>query len=100
MIEVKLTISQAVVDGKTIFADEMSDNGVAVADRLARVDDIRELTAWCGRGVEDMVVAKLLVSEPQECKNLQAEGVVVGDAKQRRIRIEGEHLTSTGRNGS
>jgi hypothetical protein len=39
MIEVKLTISQAVVDGKTIFADEMSDNGVAVADRLARIDD-------------------------------------------------------------
>ena len=94
MIEVKLTISQAVVDGKTTFADEMSDNGVA-ADRLARVDDIRELTAWCGRGVEDMVVAKLHVGEPQECKNLQAVGVVVGDAKQRRIRIEGEHLTGS-----
>ena len=92
MIEVKLTISQAVVDGKTTFADEMSDNGVA-ADRLARVDDIRELTAWCGRGVEDMVVAKLHVGEPQECKNLQA--VVVGDAERRRIRIEGEHLTGS-----
>ena len=92
MIEVKLTISQAVVDGKTTFADEMSDNGVA-ADRLARVDDIRELTAWCGRGVEDMVVAKLHVGEPQECKNLPA--VVVGDAKRRRIRIEGEHLTGS-----
>ena len=45
------------------------------------------------RGVEDMVVAKLHVGEPQECKNLQA--VVVCDAKRRRIRIEGEHLTGS-----
>ena len=67
MIEVKLTISQAVVDGKTIFADEMS----VAADRLARVDDIRELTAWCGRGVEDMVVAKLHVGEPQDAKTFR-----------------------------
>src|SRR5262249_1456390 len=69
----------------------MGDDGLAVADRLAVVDDVGELAAWRLRGVEDVVVPARDAGQPQEGEQLQAVAVVVSDAKQRGIRIEGYH---------
>jgi hypothetical protein len=75
----------------------MGDDGLAVADRLAVVDDVGELAAWRLRGVEDVLVSERDAGQPQEGEHLQPVAVVVGDAEQRGIRIEGYHRIPHGR---
>ena len=82
MIEVALARGQPLVDGQAIFADEMSDDDVAVADRLAGIGDKRELAARRRRRVENVLVAERHVAQPQNGEDLQAVTVVVGHAEQ------------------
>ena len=44
------------VDGEIIFGDEVGDDRLAVADRLAIVDNVGKLPARSGRRVEDVLV--------------------------------------------
>jgi hypothetical protein len=69
----------------------MGDDGVAVADRFATVDDVGKLAARRLRGIEDVFVLERRAGELQEDKHLQAVAIVVGNAEQRRIGIEGDH---------
>jgi hypothetical protein len=82
---------QPVVDRQAILAGEMLDDGVAVADRLAVVDDVGKLTARCGRGIEDVLVRERQAGQLEKCEHLEAVAVVVGDAEQPGIGIEGDH---------
>ena len=56
MAGVTLRGGQPIVDGQAVFADEVRDDRVAVADRLAVVDDVGKLPARRGRGVEDVLM--------------------------------------------
>jgi hypothetical protein len=59
----------------------MRDDGRAVADPLAAVDDVGKLAARRLRGVENVLVPESNSGQPQECENLQAIAVIVGDAE-------------------
>ena len=69
----------------------MCDDGLAVADRLAIVLDIGKLRARRGRGIEDMFMPERHAGDLEEGEHLQAVGIVVGDAEQGGVGIEGEH---------
>jgi len=73
----------------------MSDDGVAVADRLALVDDMGKLTPRRTGCIEKMLMNEGKTDEFQKGKNLQAVAVVVGHAKQARIRVERDHACET-----
>jgi len=66
-------------------------NGLAVADRIAAVNDIGKLAARRLRGVENMFVPERNSRKPQERKYLEAVAVVVGDAEQRWVGIKRQH---------
>ena len=85
------------IDRQPVLGDEVGDDGVAVANRLAVVDDIGQLTARRRRGVEDVLMPKRQAGEPQEREHLQAVAVVVRDAEQLGVRVEGEHDIATAR---
>ena len=65
-----------------IFADEMDEDGLAVADRLAVIDDVGQLPARRLRRIENMLMHERHAGEPQEGEDLQPVAVVVGDAEQ------------------
>jgi hypothetical protein len=106
---VALTYTQSGIDGERVFADEMGDDGLALADRLAIVEDVGKLAAWRRRRIDALVrkrhAARILRQrggrltepimhrrdQPQERKHFQAVAVVVGNAEQRGIRIEDDH---------
>ena len=83
------------IDRQPVLGDEVGDDGVAVADRLAVVDDVGQLTARRRRSVENVLVPEWDAAEPQEREHLQAVAVVIGDAEQLGIGIEGEHDIAT-----
>ena len=93
-IGVTLRGGQPVVDGEVVFAREVRDDRVAVADRLAVVDDIGKLAARRGRSVEDVLVREGNASQSEEREHLEAVAVVVGDAEQVRIGIKCDHGVS------
>src|SRR5262249_17336094 len=64
---------------------------VAVANGLVVVDDVGELAARRLARIEDMLVPERHFGELQERKDLQAVRVVVREAEQFWIGIEGEH---------
>ena len=74
----------------------MGDDGLAVADGFAVVDDIGQLPARRLRRIENMLVRERHAGEPQEGEDLQPVTVVVGDAEQFGIGVEREHGVSTG----
>ena len=69
------------VERQAMLADEMGEDGFAVADDLAVLDDVGKLAARGMRGVDDVLVTKGDSGEPKEGVDLQAVAIVVGDAK-------------------
>ena len=97
MVGIALGAGQRRVDRQPVLSDEVGDDGIAVADGLAVVDDVGQLTARRRRGVENVLVPERHAGEPQESKHLQAIAVVVRDAEQLGIGVEGEHDIATAR---
>ena len=79
------------IDGQSVFLADILKDGLAVADRVAAVDDIGKLAARRFRGVEDMLVLERHACKLQECEYLQAVAVVVGDAEQRGVGVKRQH---------
>jgi len=69
------------VDRQAIFSGQMGDDGFAVADGLAVIDDIGQLPARRGGSVEDMLMDERHSHQLEEGKHLQPVAVVVGDAE-------------------
>src|SRR5689334_22136742 len=78
----------------------MRDDGLGIADGLAILDDVRQLLARRGRGVEQVLVHKRHAGELEEGKDLQPVAIVVGNAEQRRIGVECEHGADSQRTAS
>ena len=97
MVGIALGAGQLRIDRQPVLIDEVGDNGIAVADRLAVIDDVRQLAARRRRGVENVLVPERDAGEPQEREHLQAIAVVVRDAEQLGIGVEGEHDVATAR---
>src|SRR5271155_4293395 len=98
MVHVALCGGKPVIDGQTVFADEVRDDRVAVADRLAVVDDVGKLPARGGRGVEDVLMGEWHASQFEESEYFEAVAVVVGDAEKLRVGIKRDQgVVSSGR---
>jgi hypothetical protein len=69
----------------------MGDDALAIADRLAIVDDIRKLAARCRGRIKYVFMQERQVHHPQESKDLQAIPVVVGHAEEGWIRVKSDH---------
>ena len=69
------------------FGVDVGDDRVAVADRLAIVNDVGKLPARGGRGIEDVLVSERHAGEFEEGVDLQSIAVVVGDAEKGGVRI-------------
>src|ERR1700730_12940034 len=69
----------------------MRDDRLAVANRLAVIDDIRKLPARRPGGVEDMLMDERHACQLEEGKHLQPIAIIVGDAEQFRIGVERQH---------
>ncbi len=91
MAQVAFALPERGIDAERVFADQVGDDGFAVADRLAVVDDVGKLAARRRRGVEDVLVHERQADEPQEGEHLQAVAVVIGNAEQRGIGVERDH---------
>src|SRR5215469_12494714 len=98
-VHVALARAQRRIDLQPVFADQMGDDGLAVADGLAVVDDIGKLPARRSRRVEKVLMYERQSDESQERKDLQPVTVVVGHAKERRIGIESDHGGQPSRQG-
>ena len=55
MVCIVLPGREALIDCKPVLADQMSDDCGTISNRLAIVDNIRELAARRGRGVKDVL---------------------------------------------
>ena len=95
MVGVALRAGQPGVDRQPVLGGDVGDDGVAVADRLARVDDIGQLAARRRRRVENVLVQEWHAGELEEREHLQAIAVVVDDAEQLGIGIKREHDIAT-----
>src|SRR5262249_2391418 len=82
------------VDRQPVLGDQMGDDGITVGDRLSLVDDIGQLAARRRRGIENVLVPERDAGKPQEREHLQAITVVVGDAEQLGVGVEGEHVST------
>jgi hypothetical protein len=69
----------------------MGDNGFAVANGLAVVDDIGKLAAWRRGRVENVLMHEREAGEPHKSEDLQPIAVVVGYAAEHRIRVKSDH---------
>ena len=79
------------IDGQVVFLADVAEDGLAVADRVAAVDDVGKLAARRFRGVEDMLVGERYARKLEEREYLQAVAVVVGDAEQRGVGVKRQH---------
>ena len=77
MVGIALCGGEPVVDRQPILGDEAGDDGIAVADRLAVVDEVGKLPAWRCRRVENVLVLERHAGESQEREHLEAIAVVV-----------------------
>ena len=69
----------------------MRDDDLAVADRLAVIDNVGQLPARRARSVENVLVRERHAGEPHEGKYLQPIAIIIGDAEQLGVRIERDH---------
>jgi hypothetical protein len=60
----------------------MADNGVAVAYRLAIINDVGQLPTRRCRRIENVFVFERRAIKPQEREYLEAVTIVVGNAEQ------------------
>ena len=79
------------IDGQPVLADKVRDDGLAVADGLAVVDQVGQLPARRLRRVENVLMRERHMGELEEGENLQPVAVIVGDAEQGRIGVERDH---------
>jgi hypothetical protein len=77
----------------------MRNDGVTIADHLPLVDHIGQLPARCRSRVKNVLVFERHSVEPQERKHLEAIAVIVGDAEQLGVGIEGDHRILHGTDG-
>src|SRR6516165_5833484 len=82
---------QRCIDHEPVFSRDIGKDRLTVADYIVAIDDIGQLTAWCLRGVKNMLMAERHARQLEECKYLQAIAVIVGDAEQRGVRVKREH---------
>src|SRR5262245_35708062 len=99
MARVALRWGQPGIDRQAVLGDEMGDDGIAVADRLAVVDDVGQLPAWRCRRIENVLVLERHAVKPQESEYLEAIAVVVGNTEKLGIGIEGNHRILHGTDG-
>ena len=97
MVGITLRAGQPGVDRQPVLGGDVSDDGIAVADRLARVDDVGQLAARRRRRVENMLVQEWHAGELEEREHLEAVAVVVGDAEQRGVGVKRQHRSSAKR---
>src|SRR6185312_11608696 len=79
------------VDRQPVFAGQMRDDGLAVADGLALVDEIGQLSARRRRRIENVLMHEGKAGETQEREDLQPIAVVVGDTEEHRIAVQRDH---------
>jgi hypothetical protein len=97
-IPVALLRGQSSIERQPIFLRQKGDNRFAVADRLAVIDDVRQLAAWRVRRIDDVLVAEGQTAQAQEGIDLQPIAVVVGDAEQLGIGKERQHAELSAEN--
>ncbi len=78
-VGVALRGRQRRVDGETIFAGDVGDDRLAVAQRFAVIDDVGKLAARRRGRVEDVLVPERHARQLEEGIDLEAVAVVVGD---------------------
>src|SRR5262245_39168494 len=88
---IALRLGELGVERQAMLADEMGEDGFAVADDLPVVDDVGKLAARGMRGVDDVLVTKGNSGEPEEGVDLQAVTIVVGDAEEPGVRVQRQH---------
>lgn len=69
----------------------MGDDRVAVADRLAVINHIGQLSARRLRGIEDVLMNEGYLGQLQKRIDLEAVAVVVGDSEKLRVGEERDH---------
>src|SRR5271156_3993495 len=69
----------------------MGNDGLAVADRIAVIDDVGKLPTRRRRCVENVFMRERQASESHESKDLQPVAVVVGYAEKSRVRVKRDH---------
>ena len=72
----------------------------SLSPAVLAVDDVGQLAARRGAGVEDVAVAERDAGELEEGPDLEAERVVVGEAEQLRVGIELDHSAGSGSGAS
>ena len=94
---VALLLVERGIDGQPIFAGQVGNDVLAVADRHAIVGDVGKLSARRRRGIEYVLMGEGQAGEAHKGKDLQPIAVVFGDAEQLGIRIEDDHELSSER---
>src|SRR5260370_19439582 len=82
---------QCVVDGKGVARNQVADDRVAVADSRVAVYQIGKLAARRCRRVENVFMAEAQAAQLEEGIDLQPERVVVRDAEQLGVAVQGQH---------
>jgi hypothetical protein len=88
---IRRLVVQPGVDRRPVFSGDIGKNGLAVADRIAAVNDIGKLAPRRLRCIEYVLVPERHAGQPQERKDLQAVAIIVGDTEQCGIGVEREH---------
>jgi hypothetical protein len=69
----------------------MGNDGLAVAERIAVIDDVGKLPTRRRRCVENVFMHERQANESHESKDLQPVAVVVGYAEKSRVRVKRDH---------
>ena len=76
MVEVALGGGEVGVDGKAARGDQVGDDRVAVADAVVAVDDVGQLAARRGAGVEDVAVGERDAVSLRKAQTLRPNGLL------------------------
>ena len=90
MRAIVLRSSQPGIDGQAVAADEVRDDRVAVPERFAIIDDVRQLLSRCMRCVKGMPMNERHAGQLEERKHLEAVAVIVGDPEEPGIGVKGQ----------
>src|SRR5271154_454437 len=69
----------------------MGNDGLAVAERIAVIDDVGKLPTRRRRCVENVFMHERQANESHESKDLQPVAVVVGYTEKSRVRVKRDH---------